>query len=99
MTRKPVVLMVLDGYGISDIKILDISNQLKTGIYQDHYYTCKDFLKRLGECEKGTDLQLTAADMPYEIDNCYNFYLIYDPDFWVNRAVADYYGFTNISVK
>ena len=91
--------LLFDGYGLKDVKILDISGQLRAGIYQDHYYTCKDFLKRLGECEKGTDLKLSAADMPYEIDNCYNFYLIDDPDFWVNRAVADYYGFKGISVQ
>ena len=92
------VVFMLDGFGISNIKVRQISKNLSDGVYQTHYQPSRDFLDSLNQYEKGTDVLIPAQELPAAIDDVYNFYLLEDPSDWVNQAVAQYYGFQSIAV-
>lgn len=95
-----VICVLLDGYGLSDFRTMQIASQLRNGVYQDHYEVCRDFLEKLSEYPKGSDVRISIDDFPYEIDNCHNFRM-YDQDnneYWINKEVAKYYGLNSIVI-
>lgn len=105
--RKPIaisiiligfVVLILDGFSISDIKVCQVSKRLSDGVYQNHYYACKEFMDSLEEYEEGDDVRISSNAFPTFIDDIYNFSLSDDPSYWINRAVSGYYGFNSISV-
>lgn len=98
MTVAASVCLMLDGFGAQDIKITEISKELQDGIYEDHYYSCKEFYKSLETYEKGSDVIISKEDFPTDIENTQNIILSKDPTMWINTAVAQYYGFHTISV-
>lgn len=98
MTVAASVYLMLDGFEAQDIKITEISKELQDGIYEDHYYSCKEFYKSLETYEKGSDVIISKEDFPTDIENTQNIILSKDPTMWINTAVAQYYGFHTISV-
>ncbi len=91
-------VFMLDGFEFRNIKIREVSLELKDHIYQDHYYACKGFLSGLEEYGKGEDVCIEPEELPEEIDNSLNFDLLVDKEHWINRSIAEYYGFNSISV-
>ena len=98
MSVVVIVCFMLDGFDVTNIKITEIAEELQEGIYEDHYYSCKEFYKNLETYEKGSDDVIAKEDMSDEIGNTQNIILSKDPTMWINTAVAQYYGFNGISV-
>lgn len=92
------IVFMLDGYGISNVKIFQISRNLSEEVYESHYYYCKEFIESLKGYNEGEDVRISSIDFPPTIDDIYNFYLSDDPSYWVNVAVAKYYGFNSIAI-
>ncbi len=88
----------IDQYGLSRIKTLNICYDLFSGTYRSHYENCINFYESLSEYEENAEVRISTNDMPYNIENFYNFYLSDDPENWVNVAVAHYYKLKSIAV-
>lgn len=92
------VVFMLDGFGISNVKVRQISRNISEKVYENHYYTCKEFINSLQNYNEGDDVRISNNDFPASIDDIYNFYLSDDPSHWVNQSVAQYFGFNSIAI-
>lgn len=93
-----VVCLMLDGYGYSGIKAVEIREQLKREEYQERYRTCKYLLEELAEYENGSDVEVPIDKVPKNIENAMNFYLETDSDNRWNQEMASYFELNSISV-
>ena len=92
------VSLMTDEYDITDVKVRDVAEELSEGIYAAHYYQIKDFFETLDDYEPGSDVLISAYTVPVTIDNSCNFWLNTDSSNWVNRSVAEYYGYNSIAI-
>ncbi|WP_330599090.1 DUF6056 family protein [Pseudobutyrivibrio sp.] len=99
MIMLMAMAFMLDGYGYQNIKINEIAEQLSDGEYKNHYFECKGFVLGLENYDKNADIRISRNMFPAEIDNTQNFYLSTDPEHWLNRSLAEYYGFNSIAIS
>lgn len=94
-----IVVFLMDGFGISNIKVREISRDLWNGVYKTHYNECVEFMDSLWNYERNSDVQISKDEVPDEIDNVFNLVIedyAYD---WKNVYIAKYYGFSSICTK
>lgn len=91
-------LTIIDNYSIRDIKQLQIAKEVVNGTYGDHYVAYEQFMERMDAYNDGADVVLTTEEIPYQINNLYNYYMSTDPEDWINTAVAEYYGLGSVTL-
>ena len=83
-------------------KFTEIHSQLSAGEIQQYYAVCKDFLEELHEYPEDSDVRVPLDQIPRAIENTHEFYDFGDPsnpEFWINEALATYYGFKSFSAE
>ena len=91
--------MMLDGYSLADIKYVEMTKELKNGIFARYYNECFDFYDTLQTYPAGMDVVLTQEDIPEPVPNMYVLELSEDPHNWVNRSMAELYGLGSIILE
>ncbi len=91
-----VTVYMIDGYGLSNVKVREVSHELWYGVYKDHYDECKSFMESLSEHEKGESVVIYESDFPKSIDNTYNLEIKSD---WICSAFSKYYGFESMRLE
>ena len=96
MVALGIIVFMMDGFSLPNIKFRQISRELYEGEYQQYYYDCKQFLESLDNYEKGKDILIPDDKVPEPIDNSFAFVLPRDPEDYVNVYLAKTYGFKSI---
>lgn len=86
---------------VIDNKYSEITRQLVNGEIQEYYTTCVNFFDMLESFPEGTDVKLSMNDMPKPVDNTMDIYYYEapsDPENWMNKALAEYYGLNSFVI-
>ena len=99
MTLLICTTAMMDGYSLADIKYVEMTKELKNGIFARYYNECFEFYDTLQSYSAGADVILTQEDIPEPVPNMYVLELSEDPHNWVNRSMAELYGLGSIVLK
>lgn len=91
-----VFACAMDTYGLDNVTVLNVSQDLRNGVYSDYYDTVGAFYNRLDAYERGSDVRILASEAPGYIANFYNFLLTGDPANFINSSMAQYYGLNSL---
>lgn len=72
--------------------------QLADGTYEHYCRACESFFVRLSRTEDSGDVRIPAGETPARIEYMYNLNLSDSPDYFVNAAIADYFGFDSFAI-
>lgn len=95
-----VSFVILPGSAL-DNKFTELRKQLVNGEIQEYYSECVAFLDKLDSIPEGTDVKIALDDMPKPVENTINIYYYEDPGNpknWMNKALAEYYGFNSFTI-
>lgn len=88
----------MDSYGFDNVKVVEISEDIRNGSYGNQYEAVKAFYEKLESYEPGSDVRIPASQFPGYKSNYYNFSLSEDPTAYFNTVVASYYGFNSLAL-
>ena len=102
LVTTAIFLSVILPGDINANKFTEIGHQLTSGEIPQYYAECKNFVENLYDYPKGSDVVISIDEIPRAITNTHEFYDFGDPsnpEFWINEALATYYGFKSFSAK